>query len=61
MSRKGNCFYNAVIENFFGTLKSGVSAPRNAHQKRVCINTFATTTTSASSSDCKGSARTNIG
>jgi len=22
MSRKGNCFYNAVMENFFGHLKS---------------------------------------
>jgi transposase InsO family protein len=22
MSRKGNCLHNAIIENFFGTLKS---------------------------------------
>lgn len=24
MSRKGNCLYNAVIENFFGLLKSAL-------------------------------------
>ena len=24
MSRKGNCLYNAIIENFFGILKSGM-------------------------------------
>ena len=23
MSRKGNCYYNSVIENFFGIMKSG--------------------------------------
>jgi transposase InsO family protein len=31
MSRKGNCLDNAIIENFFGILKSELYLKKNTH------------------------------
>lgn len=33
MSRKGNCWDNAVMERFFGTLKSEWTAPQRYHTR----------------------------
>ena len=59
MSRKGNCFDNAVIESFFGTLKAEYYHLAKFDGVRALEagvpNTFATTTMSASSSNCKDS------
>ena len=61
MSRKGNCFDNAAIEGFFGTLKAEYfhleSPIALMRSKRACMITSTTTTTSASSSGCWDSVR----
>ena len=65
VSCKGNCFDDAVIETFFGTLKAKYfHLARSAalrRSKRACTITSATTTTSESSSHFRGSARWNTG
>ena len=44
MSRKGNCFDNAVIESFFGTLKPSISILQRStalrRSKRACTITL---------------------
>jgi len=51
MSRKGNCFDNAAIESFFGTLKAEYSTSKGPiafiRSKRACMITSSTTATSA--------------
>lgn len=65
MSRKGNCFDNAAIESFFGTLKAEyfrLAAPTSIDAlEEGCMITSTTTTTSASSSGCRDSVRWSIG
>ncbi|KRD26476.1 hypothetical protein ASE39_19790 [Acidovorax sp. Root267] len=63
MSRKGNCFDNAAIESFFGTLKAEyfhLERPDSIDTlEAACMITSTTTTTNASSSGCRGSVRWN--
>lgn len=52
MSRKGNCLGNAIIENFFGTLKSEMFYTQKFKSieqlKKKSINTLSITTTKES-------------
>ena len=43
MSRKGNCFDNAVIESFFGTLKAEyfhLASPNNVDELEAGVHDF---------------------
>jgi transposase InsO family protein len=50
MSRKGNCFDNAAIESFVGTLKTEcfyLTVPDSIDALETCVHDYSTTTTAS--------------